>query len=96
MTGSFVIFIINTSNFEVLRVDLYAQASCKHCNFYQRSTSNKRDVSQDSRVLAVGEVFSSLLNVYLSQYSFCFSKSDHLKVAKVAEFILVYSVSDFK
>jgi hypothetical protein len=47
-------------------------------------------------VLAVGEVFSSLLNVYLSQYSFCFSKSDHLKVAKVAEFILVYSVSDFK
>jgi hypothetical protein len=46
-------------------------------------------------VLAVGEVFSSLLNVYLFQYSFYFSKSDHLKVAKVAEFIFVYSVSDF-
>jgi hypothetical protein len=47
-------------------------------------------------VFTVGEVFSSLLNVYLSQYSFCFSKSDHLKVVKVAEFIPVYSVSDFK
>jgi hypothetical protein len=66
MTGLFVILIINTSNLEVLRVDLYAQASCKNCNFDQRSASNKRDVSQDSCVLAVGEVFSSLLNVYLS------------------------------
>jgi hypothetical protein len=47
-------------------------------------------------MLVVGEVFSSLLNVYLSQYSFCFSKSYHLKVARVAKFILVYSIFDFK
>jgi hypothetical protein len=96
MTRSFVILIINTLKLEVLRVDLYTQASCKHCNFYQRSTSNKRDVSQDSRVLTIGEVFSPLSNVYLSQYSFFFSKYNYLEVVKVVEFILVYSVSDFK
>jgi hypothetical protein len=62
MTGSIVIFSIYTSNFEVLRVDFYAQASCKHCNFSQRSTSNKKDISQDSCVLIVGDVFSSSLN----------------------------------
>jgi hypothetical protein len=59
MTGSFVIFVINTSNFKVMRVDLYALASCKHCNLYQRSASNKRTFSQDSCVLAVGDVFFS-------------------------------------
>ena len=66
MTGSFVILIINTSNLEVLRVDLYALASCKLCNSLKTSTSNKREISQDSCMLTIGDVFSYLLNVYLS------------------------------
>jgi hypothetical protein len=57
MTGSLLILIINTSNFEVLRVDLYARVSCNHCNFYQEVIPViQRDVSKDSCMLVVGEV----------------------------------------
>jgi hypothetical protein len=34
--------------------------------FLKRSINNKRDVSQDSCMLTVGDVFSSSLNVFLS------------------------------
>jgi hypothetical protein len=64
MTRSFVIFVINTLNFEVMMVDLYALAICKHCNIYHIFASNKRTFSQDSCVLAVGDVFLSQLNCF--------------------------------
>jgi hypothetical protein len=67
MTGSFVTLIINISNLEVSRVDLYAQTSCNYCNFYQEVIPViPRDVSQDSCVLAVGEVSS----VFVNNFSF--------------------------
>jgi hypothetical protein len=66
MTGSFVTFIINISNLEVLRVvDLYAQASSNHCNFYQEVIPViQREVSQDSCMLNVGEVSSVCVNIF--------------------------------
>ena len=67
MTGSFVTLIINISNLEVLRVDLYAQASCNRCNFYQEVIPViQRDISQDSCVLVVGEVSS----IFVKKFSF--------------------------
>jgi hypothetical protein len=63
MTWSFVTLIINISNLEVLRVDIYAQARYNRCNFYQDVILGiPRDVSQDSCVLVVGEVSSVFVN----------------------------------
>jgi hypothetical protein len=65
MTGSFVTFIINISNLEVLRVDFYAQASSNRCNFYQEVIPViQREVSQDSCVLIVGEVSFVCVKVF--------------------------------
>jgi hypothetical protein len=70
MTGSFVIFVINASNFEVLRVDLYALARCKRYNSYQDLPVIQRDVSRDSCMLIVGEVFLFLhwMFIFLSYH----------------------------
>jgi hypothetical protein len=76
MTGSDVNYCINTSSFEVLRVDFCTQE--RLCNIFKGLTSNKTCMFTGFLCQIVGDVSPYFLNVFLFfSDHVCISDSNH-------------------